>query len=255
MTWWGEWIPEAARHDPEWPDHSISRLRAAIAARTEAIRTGGSPDLALFGRIALGRNRSERWTEALSSALLGDWVAPLYDGTGLGRPELDRLRSEARRIHTQSVPLWQRRPGRNRVIPPGDARPQRRDAARPAPQPVPPRQPGAQSDPRRRPPLGSHPGRTEPGRQGCRSRSRPQRRATWADAAALTGSERPHKDGYRVRRTVRLELLPAGGGVAFTSQSRKASGPSARACICRAEPAESAKGCASASWSVTGHAA
>ncbi|MDQ0700651.1 hypothetical protein QF048_007093 [Streptomyces sp. W4I9-2] len=117
MTWWGEWIPEAARHDPEWPDHSISRLRAAIAARTEAIHTGGSPDLALFGRIALGRNRSERWTEALSSALLGDWVAPLYDGTGLGRPELDRLRSEARRIHTQSVPLWQRRPGRNRVIP------------------------------------------------------------------------------------------------------------------------------------------
>lgn len=96
--------------------------------------------------------------------------------------------------------------------PPGDARPQRRDAARPAPQPVPPRQPGARSDPRRRPPLGSHPGRTEPGRQGCRSRSRPQRRATWADAAALTGSERPDKDGYRVRRAVRLELLPAGGG-------------------------------------------
>ncbi|MFH9655425.1 hypothetical protein ACIOHR_36455 [Streptomyces anulatus] len=117
MTWWGEWIPEAARHDPEWPDHSISRLRAAIAARTEAIHTGGSPDLALFGRIALGRNRSERWTEALSSALLGDWVAPLYDGIGLGRPALDRLCSEARRIHTQSVPLWQRRPGKNRVIP------------------------------------------------------------------------------------------------------------------------------------------
>lgn len=118
MTWGGEWISEAARHDPEWPDQSISRLRAAIAARAEAIHTGGSPDLALFGRIALGRNRSERWTEALSSALLGDWVAPLYDGIGLGRPALDRLRSEARRIHTQSVPLWQRRPGENRVIPP-----------------------------------------------------------------------------------------------------------------------------------------
>ncbi|MFF0063011.1 hypothetical protein ACFYRC_15985 [Streptomyces sp. NPDC005279] len=34
------WLPFMT---PEWPDHSISQLRAAIAARTEAIHTGGAP--------------------------------------------------------------------------------------------------------------------------------------------------------------------------------------------------------------------
>ncbi|WP_327169921.1 hypothetical protein [Streptomyces subrutilus] len=194
------WLPFMT---PEWPDHSISQLRAAIAARTEAIHTGGSPDLALFGRIALGLNRSERWTEALSSALLGDWVAPLYDGTGLGRPALDRLRSEARRIHTQLVPLWQRRPGKNRVLPlemPVRNGATLRDllADRSLPDdPVLDQVPG--DDPR----LAAILDALNPADRAVVLALGHSGVATWADAAALTGSERPDKDGDRVRRTVR----------------------------------------------------
>ncbi|WP_431683698.1 hypothetical protein [Kitasatospora sp. KL5] len=73
-------------------------------------------DLPLFGRQILGRNRSEQWTEAVATALLGDWAAPLYDGTGLGMAELGRLREEARTIHRRLVPLWQRRTYGNRRV-------------------------------------------------------------------------------------------------------------------------------------------
>ncbi|MFI7276315.1 hypothetical protein [Streptomyces sp. NPDC049879] len=193
------WLPFVA---PEWPDHSISRLRAAIAARTEAVHTGGSPDLAQFGRVVLGLNRSDRWTEALSTALLGNWVAPLYDGNGIGRPSLDRLRSEARRLHAQLVPLWERRPGKNRVLPletPFRNGTTLRDllADRSLPDdPVLDQVPGDRR-------LAAVLAALRPADRAVVLARGHSGVATWAEAAALSGSERPDEDGERVRRTVR----------------------------------------------------
>nr|WP_165987392.1 hypothetical protein [Streptomyces sp. YIM 98790] len=193
------WLPLMT---PEWPDHRISQLRAAIAARTEAIRTGGSPDLAMFGRIALGLNRSDRWTEALSSALLGDWIVPLYDGTGLGWPALGHLRSEARTLHAQLVPLWKRRPGKNRVLPletPVCNGATLRDllADRSLPDdPVLDQVPGDRR-------LAAILAALNPADRAVFIARGHSGVATWADAAALTGSEHPEKDGQRVRRAVR----------------------------------------------------
>ncbi|GJF34966.1 hypothetical protein KNE206_76660 [Kitasatospora sp. NE20-6] len=96
-------------------NYPINRIRAAIDARRASVQ-GESTALAQFGRIALNLNRSERWTEALSTALLGDWIDPLYDGTGLGLRAIDRLRSEARTAHQQLMPLWQRRTYGNRRV-------------------------------------------------------------------------------------------------------------------------------------------
>ncbi|MFF0063012.1 hypothetical protein ACFYRC_15990 [Streptomyces sp. NPDC005279] len=147
-------------------------------------------------------NRSERWTESLSSALLGDWVAPLYDGTGLGRPALDRLRSEARTLHTQLVPLWKRRPGKNRVLPletPVRNGTTLRDllADRSLPDdPVLDQVPGDRRLAAILAALNPADRAVDLARGHCGV-------ATRAEAAPLTGSERPDEDGERVRRTVR----------------------------------------------------
>ncbi|GJF30338.1 hypothetical protein KNE206_30380 [Kitasatospora sp. NE20-6] len=110
LDWWLRFL------DPKHADHPTNRVQAAVVAREAAVQSGGSPDLAQFGRIALGLKRSERWTEALSTALLGDWITPLHDGTSLGLFALDHLRSETRTIHTQMVPLWERRIYGNRRV-------------------------------------------------------------------------------------------------------------------------------------------
>ncbi|WAZ26579.1 hypothetical protein STRCI_008173 [Streptomyces cinnabarinus] len=60
---------------------------------------------------------SERWREAVSTALLGDWTAPLERGDRLSSTSaVTALRAEARTLHRQLVPLWRRRTRHGRVL-------------------------------------------------------------------------------------------------------------------------------------------
>ncbi|MEU3564168.1 hypothetical protein [Kitasatospora sp. NPDC006786] len=181
---------------------SLAWIHAARAAREIAASTADATCLERFGRVVLGAGRSKRWTEAVSTALLGDWVAPLYDGTGLGMPAVDRLRDETRVIHRQLVPLWERRTYGNKrvallespIYEGATLRDLLADTA--ADDPVLDQVPGDRrlaavlvllSPSERAVVLAlGHPGV-----------------ATWAEAAALTGSTRPDKDGEAVRRKVR----------------------------------------------------
>ncbi|WP_331724155.1 hypothetical protein OG848_46960 (plasmid) [Streptomyces canus] len=45
-------------------------------------------------------HRSQRWREAVSTALLGDWCEPLWDSVGAADPEVfgERVRRKAKRL-------------------------------------------------------------------------------------------------------------------------------------------------------------
>ncbi|MFF7764176.1 hypothetical protein [Streptomyces griseorubiginosus] len=60
--------------------------------------------------------RSERWRQALSTALLGTWADPLAAGALLAPTALGTLKNEARTLHRQLVPLWRRRTRHGRVL-------------------------------------------------------------------------------------------------------------------------------------------
>ncbi|MFD9465438.1 hypothetical protein [Streptomyces sp. NPDC060027] len=53
--------------------------------------------------------RSDRWNQALTTALLGDWCAPLLTDGFLPATALSPLKAEARTLHRQLVPIWRRR--------------------------------------------------------------------------------------------------------------------------------------------------
>ncbi|MCX5256716.1 hypothetical protein OOK27_21685 [Streptomyces canus] len=60
--------------------------------------------------------RSERWDEAVATALCGSWSDVLWETGHLPSTALGMLRAEARNIHRQLVPLWRRRTRRGRVL-------------------------------------------------------------------------------------------------------------------------------------------
>ncbi|GLW04366.1 hypothetical protein Slala05_79960 [Streptomyces lavendulae subsp. lavendulae] len=92
---------------------------AALSARRSILESAGAGDwkpvVARFAQRHLGVSGvDERWLEAVSTALLGNWVdalgtPPGDDGT------LHHLRREARTVHRQLMPLWQRKSGPGRV--------------------------------------------------------------------------------------------------------------------------------------------
>ncbi|WP_105973666.1 hypothetical protein [Streptomyces geranii] len=59
---------------------------------------------------------SERWREAVTTALLGDWCEPLLRTGHLPATAFGALRAEARTLHRQLVPEWRRRIRRGRVL-------------------------------------------------------------------------------------------------------------------------------------------
>ncbi|MFC8840068.1 hypothetical protein ACFT8Q_08065 [Streptomyces griseoincarnatus] len=59
---------------------------------------------------------SNRWREALSTALLGNWADPLEQHGRLSPDALGVLKSEARALHRGLVPLWKRRTRHGRVL-------------------------------------------------------------------------------------------------------------------------------------------
>jgi hypothetical protein len=60
--------------------------------------------------------RSERWDEAVATALYGNWSDALWETGRLPATALGMLRAEARAIHRQLVPLWRRRTRHGRVL-------------------------------------------------------------------------------------------------------------------------------------------
>ncbi|MEV5842227.1 hypothetical protein AB0M32_09655 [Streptomyces sp. NPDC051985] len=60
--------------------------------------------------------RSERWREAVTTALLGPWCDPLWRTGQLPTSALGALKAEARALHRQLVPLWRRRTQHGRVL-------------------------------------------------------------------------------------------------------------------------------------------
>ncbi|MFE4398695.1 MULTISPECIES: hypothetical protein [Streptomycetaceae] len=181
---------------------SLAWIHAARVAREIAASVADTTCLERFGRVVLGAGRSKRWAEAVSTALLGDWVAPLHDGTGLGMAAVDRLREETRVIHRQLVPLWERRTYGNRRVAllesPVYEGATLRDllAGTAADDPVLDQVPGDRR-------LAAVLVLLSPGERAVVLALGRPGVATWAEAAALTGSTRPDKDGEAVRRKVR----------------------------------------------------
>ncbi|WP_143674357.1 hypothetical protein [Streptomyces caniscabiei] len=60
--------------------------------------------------------RSERWREAVTTALVGEWCDPLIAAGYLPSTALGALKAEARRVHRQLVPIWRQRTRHGRVL-------------------------------------------------------------------------------------------------------------------------------------------
>ncbi|UKZ02836.1 hypothetical protein BOQ63_001500 (plasmid) [Streptomyces viridifaciens] len=187
---------------PGFPGYPFNRVRAGLVARRDAVLTGGSPDLARFGQLVLGLARGDRWSEALSTALLGDWADPLHDGTGLGLPALDRLRLETRTIHAQLGELWEKRTYGNKRVTSLDAPVGNgatlRDLLADRHLPDDPLLDQVPGDRR----LAALLTRLTPAERDVVLALGHPGVATWADAAEYTGSAQPGQDGTRVRRKV-----------------------------------------------------
>ncbi|MFF0170208.1 hypothetical protein [Streptomyces prasinus] len=69
-----------------------------------------------FGARVLVLPRSERWREAVATAILGDWCDPLLRTGYLPATALGALKTEARAVHRQLVPIWRRRTRHGRVL-------------------------------------------------------------------------------------------------------------------------------------------
>lgn len=67
---------------------------------------------------SLSRARGDRWNQALTTALLGDWCAPLLTDGFLPATALGALKAEARTRRRQLVPIWRRRTRHRRVLSP-----------------------------------------------------------------------------------------------------------------------------------------
>ncbi|MFJ4790814.1 hypothetical protein [Streptomyces sp. NPDC088794] len=94
-------------------------VRAAVCGARQAARIARADGTAGVDRIAakvLVVPRSDRWQEAVSTALAGPWCDPLWATGELSSTALDLLRAEARALHRQLVPMWRRRTRHGRVL-------------------------------------------------------------------------------------------------------------------------------------------
>jgi hypothetical protein len=91
----------------------VPEVIQALSAR-EAALAGDGPTIHSFTSEVLGRWSG--WNEPVSTALLGNWAAPLYDQGHLTPDALDELRSEASVIHRQLTPVWRRKANQSRLL-------------------------------------------------------------------------------------------------------------------------------------------
>ncbi|MFH8559879.1 hypothetical protein [Streptomyces sp. NPDC017988] len=109
---------EDARYNTDWvkdTEGPVPDLMAALEARADALQNR-QDKVENFAARVLGVNRSTRWCEAVSTALMGDWTRPLDERGCLPPEALGQLRAEAHTIHRQLVPLWRRRVRRSRLL-------------------------------------------------------------------------------------------------------------------------------------------
>ncbi|GGN45289.1 hypothetical protein GCM10011578_097090 [Streptomyces fuscichromogenes] len=93
-----------------------AELVGVLSARQDTLNSP-RPDLAeLVAARALLLPRSQRWTKAVESALIGTWSDPLWDTGFLPLSALGALRAEARSAHRELVPIWRRRTRHGRVL-------------------------------------------------------------------------------------------------------------------------------------------
>ncbi|MEV4193789.1 hypothetical protein [Streptomyces toxytricini] len=107
-------------HAPGTRAEAQEAVAAALHARRAILEsvddTDWRPTVAAFSRRYLGIGRTdEQWLEAVSTALLGNWVSVLDLQQPAGDGTLHHLRQEARTVHRQLMPLWQRKAGPGRV--------------------------------------------------------------------------------------------------------------------------------------------
>ncbi len=172
----------------------------ALSARSAAI-FGNDLVIDAFTTRFIGR-RGLRWREAVSTALLGDWAAPLDRVGSLGPEAFARLKAEAEQIHRQLLPLWRRRTRGSRLLlldtPFGDGL-SLYDLLAGCPDPQPSALDSTPDDARLAAVL--HALRPQE-REVVFARAQPGV-ATWAEAAWLAGATDPTAVGERVRRKVR----------------------------------------------------
>ncbi|MET9852204.1 hypothetical protein ABZY57_04530 [Streptomyces sp. NPDC006450] len=113
-------LVRAGASDPAVRAEAESAVAAALCARRAILESEGvddwKPAVASFARTYLGISRTDgEWLEAVSTALLGDWIDALGAGPPADGVELHHLRREARAVHRDLMPLWQRKSGPGRV--------------------------------------------------------------------------------------------------------------------------------------------
>lgn len=99
------------------------RLRGRTTGVVEYLTDNTSVSLAscpgevdAFATTALVLPRSDRWRQAVATALLGDWCDPLFRAGLLPHTALGALKAEAQTLHRQLVPLWRRRTRHGRML-------------------------------------------------------------------------------------------------------------------------------------------
>jgi hypothetical protein len=80
-----------------------------------ALTCRGLPNQVLTAHV-LVLARGERWREAVSTALIGNWCEPLVRSGYLPSTALGALKAEARTVHRQLVLVWRRRTRAGRVL-------------------------------------------------------------------------------------------------------------------------------------------
>ncbi|MFJ9083875.1 hypothetical protein ACIRL3_15755 [Streptomyces sp. NPDC102384] len=116
--------PGRSQGSPEvHPDLYIPLIARGVAiGMIEYIEGGSAGPTAhdstydLLSRDVLALPCSQRWRTAVSTALVGDWSAPLWQEGLLTSRAIGTLRAEARMVHRQLVPLWRRRTRHGRVL-------------------------------------------------------------------------------------------------------------------------------------------
>ncbi|WP_405204079.1 hypothetical protein OG795_00075 [[Kitasatospora] papulosa] len=106
--------------DPQVRAQARQVVTEALSARQAILRSVGpedwKPEVARFARRHLGvRKLDAEWLDAVSMALLGEWADALSDPVPNDVGALGRLRQEARSVHRQLMPLWERKSGPGRV--------------------------------------------------------------------------------------------------------------------------------------------
>ncbi|MFG2879719.1 hypothetical protein ACGFYU_32695 [Streptomyces sp. NPDC048337] len=93
--------------EPGTNNAMISGLAVALMTRTAVL--SGHPDF--VGGFTRSLGLWSGWNEAVSTALMGDWDAPLRQRGELGWEAWDELHREIRAAHARQQPLWRRRTG------------------------------------------------------------------------------------------------------------------------------------------------